>query len=122
MARGRKREMEALLEAARRDTREGPDFLSDIGDFAADEDMAALMRDVHVAFQSEVSGAECKAVDAGKLMDSMSKLNAEAQGNTPVADLRYHAGATTLPARASSSEKSFLKNDAAPVVRCFLTQ
>ena len=100
------------------DTREDPDFLSGIDDFAVDEDMAKLMREVYVAFQSEVSGAECKA-DAGKLMDLMSKLNAEAQGNTPVAHLRYHVGATTQPAaaRAASSEKAFLSNDAAPVLR-----
>jgi len=98
------------------DTREDPDFLSGIDDFAVDEDMAKLMREVYVAFQSEVSGAECKA-DAGKLMDLMSKLNAEAQGNTPVEDLRYHVGATTKAARAASSEKAFLSNDAAPVLR-----
>ena len=73
--------------------------MSGIDDFAADEDMAELMREVYVAFQSEVSGAESKA-GAGKLMDLMSKLNTEAQGNTPVADLRNHAGAATLPVRA----------------------
>ena len=98
------------------DTQEGPGFLSGIDDFAVDGDMSKLMREVYVAFQSEVSGAECKA-DAGKLMDLMSKLHAEAQGNTPVADLRNHVGATTLPARAASSEKAFLKLDAAPVLR-----
>ena len=98
------------------DTREDPDFLSGIDDFAVDEDMAKLMRDVYLVFQSEVSGAECKA-DAAKLMDLMSKLNAEAQGNTPVEDLRYHVGATTKAARAASSEKAFLSNDAAPVLR-----
>ena len=68
----------------------GPDFLSGIDDFAIDEDMAKLMRGVYVVFQSEVGGAECKA-GAGKLMDLMSKLDAEAQGNTPVADLRTSA-------------------------------
>ena len=98
------------------DTREHPDFLSGIDDFAVDEDMAKLMREVYVVFQSEVSCAESKA-GAGKLMDLMSKLNAEAQGNTPVADLRTHVGATTLPARAASSEQAFLENDAAPLVR-----
>ena len=78
------------------DTREDPDFLSDIDDSAADGDMAKLMREVYVVFQSEVSGTECKAdAYAGKLMDLMCRLNAEAQGNTPVGDLRNHAGATT---------------------------
>ena len=40
----------------------GPDFLSGIGDFAVDEDMAKLTREVklYVVFQSEVSGAEFK--------------------------------------------------------------
>ena len=69
--------MEALLEAARMDTRgredPGPDFLSGIDDFAVDENMAKLMREVYVAFPSEVSGAECKA-DAGKLMDLILNL------------------------------------------------
>ena len=69
-----------------------------------------------MVFQSDVSGAEFKA-DAGNLMDLMSKLNAEAQGNTTVADLRNRVGATTLLAKAASSEKAFLKNDAGPPVQ-----
>ena len=73
------------------DTRGGAGFLSGIDDFAVDEDMAKLMREGYVVFQSEVSGTECKA-DAGKLMDLMSKLNAEAQGNTPVAERCCAAG------------------------------
>ena len=76
-----------MLKAAGMDTREDrhPGFLSVIGDrdFAVDGDMAKLMRGMYVVFQSEVGGAEFKA-GAGKLMDSMSKLNAEAQGNTPL--------------------------------------
>ena len=47
----------------------------------------------------------------------MSRLGAEAKGNMPVADLHNHAGATMLMARAASSEKAFLQNDAALSVR-----
>ena len=56
----RKREMEALLQAASEDTREAP--LSDNpGYLDYDGDMAQLMRGVYSAFKSEVSGAGSRA-------------------------------------------------------------
>ena len=76
--------MEALLQAAEEDTREDP-LSDDPDDSDFDEDMAQLMRQVHAAFKSEVSGADLRA-DASKLKDMLAGLQAAVpvQGNTPL--------------------------------------
>ena len=99
------------MQPTEEDAREDPLF-DDPDDLDYDEDMARLMREVYSAFKSEVSGADLRA-DANKLKDILADLQAAAQGNTPL--LRNPVRPTTHAARAMTSQRAFLENDAAAV-------
>jgi hypothetical protein len=111
--------MEALLEAASEDTREDPDFDDpDDLDFSVDQDK--VMRAAYAVFENEVSGMDHKMI-AAHYASLFADLSAEAAGNATSnrssMAKRNHAGETASSARAATSEKRFLNEEAGAVQR-----
>ena len=108
----RKREMEALLEAASEDTREDPDF-DDPDDLDFNLDQEKVMRAAYAVFENEVSGMDHKMI-AAHYASLFADLSAEAAGNATSnrSSKLKHVGETSLAARAATSEKKFLNEEA----------
>ena len=105
------------MQPTEEDAREDPDF-DDPDDLDFSVDQEKVMRAAYAVFENEVSGMDHKMI-AAHYASLFADLSAEAAGNATSnrSSKLKHVGETSLAARAATSEKKFLHEEAGAVQR-----